>query len=173
MCLQGAAVTLAELGEFTRAAYLLEDLIMVCIDSPCVWCKIKKVKLSEALLGDNWLINLDLQKKPNDPDAFRLLGEVKYQLRDYEGSVAAYKRSTMVGMPELWVKLWSLIYLFAKRLSTFYVLNTSLALLKEIYLYLHWKCCKKNIVSFSLFFSLGKTSPMIHPTWYLMSYKLI
>ncbi|XP_058199173.1 uncharacterized protein LOC131314503 [Rhododendron vialii] len=61
--LEGAAVTLAELGEFTRAASLLEDLIM---------------------------------KKPNDPDAFRLLGEVKYQLRDYEGSAAAYRRSAMV-----------------------------------------------------------------------------
>ncbi|KAF7149660.1 hypothetical protein RHSIM_Rhsim02G0000100 [Rhododendron simsii] len=61
--LEGAAVTLAELGEFTRAASLLEDLIM---------------------------------KKPNDPDAFRLLGEVKYQLRDYEESAAAYRRSAMV-----------------------------------------------------------------------------
>ncbi|XP_058222648.1 uncharacterized protein LOC131332443 isoform X3 [Rhododendron vialii] len=61
--LEGAAVTLAELGEFTRAASLLEDLIM---------------------------------KKPNDPDAFRLLGEIKYQLRDYEGSAAAYRRSAMV-----------------------------------------------------------------------------
>ncbi|GFZ11622.1 tetratricopeptide repeat (TPR)-like superfamily protein [Actinidia rufa] len=39
------------------------------------------------------------KKKPNDPDAFRLLGEVKYELRDYEGSVAAYRRSAMVGVP--------------------------------------------------------------------------
>ncbi|PSR96995.1 Protein SLOW GREEN 1 like [Actinidia chinensis var. chinensis] len=36
------------------------------------------------------------KKKPNDPDAFRLLGEVKYELSDYEGSVAAYRRSAMV-----------------------------------------------------------------------------
>ncbi|KAJ0076000.1 hypothetical protein Patl1_35250 [Pistacia atlantica] len=61
--LQGAAVTLAELGEYTRAASLLQDL------------------------G---------KEKPTDPDVFRLLGEVKYELKDYEGSVAAYRVSTMV-----------------------------------------------------------------------------
>ncbi|KAM7476182.1 hypothetical protein LguiB_023425 [Lonicera macranthoides] len=61
--LEGAAVTLAELGEYTRAASLLEDLT---------------------------------KKKPSDPDAFRLLGEVKYELKDYEGSAAAYKSSAMV-----------------------------------------------------------------------------
>lgn len=31
------------------------------------------------------------EKKPRDPDAFRLLGEVKYELKDYEGSVLAYR----------------------------------------------------------------------------------
>ncbi|PIN23894.1 hypothetical protein CDL12_03405 [Handroanthus impetiginosus] len=31
------------------------------------------------------------EKKPSDPDAFRLLGEVKYELKDYEGSILAYK----------------------------------------------------------------------------------
>ncbi|XP_031249397.1 uncharacterized protein LOC116107231 [Pistacia vera] len=61
--LEGAAVTLAELGEYTRAASLLQDL------------------------G---------KEKPTDPDVFRLLGEVKYELKDYEGSVAAYRVSTMV-----------------------------------------------------------------------------
>ncbi|KAJ0007768.1 hypothetical protein Pint_30755 [Pistacia integerrima] len=61
--LQGAAVTLAELGEYTRAASLLQDL------------------------G---------KEKPTDPDVFHLLGEVKYELKDYEGSVAAYRVSTMV-----------------------------------------------------------------------------
>lgn len=60
--LEGAAVTLAELGEYRRAATLLEKLT---------------------------------EKKPNDPDAFRLLGEVKYALKDYEGSVVAYRSSTM------------------------------------------------------------------------------
>ncbi|KAL1551882.1 hypothetical protein AAHA92_19670 [Salvia divinorum] len=30
------------------------------------------------------------EKKPKEPDAFRLLGEVKYELKDYEGSVLAY-----------------------------------------------------------------------------------
>ncbi|CAL5374097.1 unnamed protein product [Camellia sinensis] len=61
--LEATAVTLAELGEYTRAGSLLEDLT---------------------------------KRKPNDPDAFRLLGEVKYELRDYDGSAAAYRRSAMV-----------------------------------------------------------------------------
>ncbi|KAK9281536.1 hypothetical protein L1049_004439 [Liquidambar formosana] len=61
--LEGAAVTLAELGEYTRAASFLEDLT---------------------------------KEKPSDPDAFRLLGEIKYELKDYEGSAAAYRSSTMV-----------------------------------------------------------------------------
>ncbi|KAL7221954.1 hypothetical protein ACSBR1_023816 [Camellia fascicularis] len=61
--LEATAVTLAELGEYTQAGSLLEDLT---------------------------------KKKPNDPDAFRLLGEVKYELRDYDGSAAAYRRSAMV-----------------------------------------------------------------------------
>ncbi|KAI4355928.1 hypothetical protein L6164_004652 [Bauhinia variegata] len=61
--LEGAAVTLAELGEYARAASLLDEL--------------SKEKLS-------------------DPDVFRLLGEVKYELKDYEGSVVAYKSSAMV-----------------------------------------------------------------------------
>ncbi|XP_047315313.1 uncharacterized protein LOC124919184 isoform X2 [Impatiens glandulifera] len=61
--LEGSAVTLAELGEYTRAAALLEDLC---------------------------------EKKSNDPEIYRLLGEVKYALKDYEGSVAAYRKSSMV-----------------------------------------------------------------------------
>ncbi|TKY64710.1 hypothetical protein E2542_SST14608 [Spatholobus suberectus] len=61
--LEGAAVTLAELGEYTRAASLLDDLT---------------------------------KEKPNDADVFRLLGEVKYELKDYEGSIAAYKSSARV-----------------------------------------------------------------------------
>ncbi|XP_057453981.1 uncharacterized protein LOC130745640 [Lotus japonicus] len=61
--LEGSAVTLAELGEYTRAASLLDDLT---------------------------------KEKPNDADVFRLLGEVKYELKDYEGSVAAYKNSAKV-----------------------------------------------------------------------------
>ncbi|XP_061361355.1 uncharacterized protein LOC133305223 [Gastrolobium bilobum] len=61
--LEGAAVTSAELGEYARAASLLDDLT---------------------------------EEKPNDADVFRLLGEVKYELKDYEGSVAAYKTSAMV-----------------------------------------------------------------------------
>ncbi|OVA01684.1 Tetratricopeptide repeat-containing domain [Macleaya cordata] len=61
--LEGAAVTLSELGEYSRAASLLESL-----------CK----------------------EKPSDPDVYRLLGEVKYELKDYEGSAAAYRSSASV-----------------------------------------------------------------------------
>ncbi|KAJ4826194.1 hypothetical protein Tsubulata_023783 [Turnera subulata] len=61
--LEGAAVSLAELGEYNRASALLQDLA---------------------------------KEKPNDPDVFRLLGEVKFELKDYEGSAAAYKSSAMV-----------------------------------------------------------------------------
>lgn len=42
------------------------------------------------------LIVNSLQKEPSDADAFRLLGEVKYELQDYEGSAVAYKSSAMV-----------------------------------------------------------------------------
>ncbi|KAK9087984.1 hypothetical protein Syun_030378 [Stephania yunnanensis] len=61
--IEGAAVTLSELGEYGRAASLLE-------------------KLSK--------------EKPRDPDVYRLLGEVKYELKDYEGSTAAYKSAVSV-----------------------------------------------------------------------------
>ncbi|KAK4361703.1 hypothetical protein RND71_016944 [Anisodus tanguticus] len=61
--LEGAAVILAELGEYNRASSLLEDLI---------------------------------KKKPSDPDVYRLLGEVKYELKDYEGSAAAFRMSAKV-----------------------------------------------------------------------------
>lgn len=37
-----------------------------------------------------------MQKKENDPDVFRLLGEVKYGLQDYEGSANAYRSASMV-----------------------------------------------------------------------------
>ncbi|XP_031480044.1 uncharacterized protein LOC116250514 [Nymphaea colorata] len=58
--LEGAAVTLVELGDYDRAASLLEKLT---------------------------------KEKQKDPDAYRLLGEVKYELKDYSGSVAAYRNS--------------------------------------------------------------------------------
>ncbi|XP_050289485.1 uncharacterized protein LOC126727650 isoform X2 [Quercus robur] len=63
IALEGAAVTLTELGEYTRAVSVLQDLTKV---------------------------------KPSDPDVYRLLGEVKYELKDYDGSVAAFKISDMV-----------------------------------------------------------------------------
>lgn len=37
-----------------------------------------------------------LQKKPSDPDGFRLLGEVKYELKDYAGSAKAYRTALVV-----------------------------------------------------------------------------
>lgn len=58
--LEGAAVTLVELGEYKRAASLLEKLT---------------------------------KEKPNDVEAYRLLGEVKYELKDFEGSALAYRSS--------------------------------------------------------------------------------
>ncbi|KAL8043657.1 hypothetical protein ABFX02_09G128049 [Erythranthe guttata] len=61
--LEGAAVTLAEMGEYKRSATLLEKLT---------------------------------EKKPSDPDAFRLLGEVKYELKDFDASVLAYKTAERV-----------------------------------------------------------------------------
>ncbi|XVF23312.1 hypothetical protein REPUB_Repub13aG0026400 [Reevesia pubescens] len=61
--LEGAAVTLTELGDYTRAASLLQDLA---------------------------------KEKTSDSDVFRLLGEVKYELKDYDGSAAAYKLSAAV-----------------------------------------------------------------------------
>ncbi|KAF9611693.1 hypothetical protein IFM89_034876 [Coptis chinensis] len=36
------------------------------------------------------------KEKPSDPDVYRLLGEVKYELKDYEGSAAAYRSSASV-----------------------------------------------------------------------------
>ncbi|XP_020261552.1 uncharacterized protein LOC109837640 isoform X1 [Asparagus officinalis] len=56
--LEGAAVTLAELGEYEPASSFLEKLI---------------------------------KERPNDIEAFRLLGEVKYELKDFEGSASTYR----------------------------------------------------------------------------------
>nr|GEV89053.1 tetratricopeptide repeat (TPR)-like superfamily protein [Tanacetum cinerariifolium] len=60
---EGAAVTLTELGEYTRAASMLEDLTKM---------------------------------KPSDPEPYRVLGAVKYELKDYEGSAAAYRTSAKI-----------------------------------------------------------------------------
>ncbi|KAK4748321.1 hypothetical protein SAY87_014907 [Trapa incisa] len=37
-----------------------------------------------------------IKEKPNDPDVYRLLGEVKFELKDYDGSSAAYRKSSAV-----------------------------------------------------------------------------
>ncbi|XP_078169648.1 tetratricopeptide repeat (TPR)-like superfamily protein [Carex rostrata] len=58
--LEGAAVTLVELGEYDKAVPLLEKLI---------------------------------KESPGYADAYRLLGEVKYELKDYDGSASAFKIS--------------------------------------------------------------------------------
>ncbi|KAI3803279.1 hypothetical protein L1987_31429 [Smallanthus sonchifolius] len=60
---EGVAVTLTELGDYTRAASILEDLAKM---------------------------------KPSDPEVFRLLGEVKLEMKDYEGSAAAYRSSAKI-----------------------------------------------------------------------------
>lgn len=39
-----------------------------------------------------------MQEKPSDPEVFRLLGEVKYELKDFEGSAAAFKVSSSVSL---------------------------------------------------------------------------
>lgn len=51
-----------------------------------IMCSIQQVSLAQT----------SLQEKSNDPDAFRLLGEVKFELKDYEGSVAAYRSASKV-----------------------------------------------------------------------------
>ncbi|XP_038985919.1 uncharacterized protein LOC103705755 isoform X2 [Phoenix dactylifera] len=58
--LEGATVTLVELGKYERASSLLDKLT---------------------------------KERPNNADAYRLLGEVKYELKDYEGSASAYRSS--------------------------------------------------------------------------------
>ncbi|KAG1330824.1 hypothetical protein COCNU_02G007920 [Cocos nucifera] len=58
--LEGAAVTLVELGKYEQASSLLDKLT---------------------------------KERPNDVDAYHLLGEVKYELKDYEGSASAYRNS--------------------------------------------------------------------------------
>ncbi|TXG46414.1 hypothetical protein EZV62_028087 [Acer yangbiense] len=56
------------------------------------WCDLGRIRrvysgcLSPSGLG---------KEKPGDPDVLRLLGEVKYELKDYEGSAAAYRLSAM------------------------------------------------------------------------------
>lgn len=47
------------------------------------------------------MIVLCSKEKANDPDVFRLLGEVKYELKDYDGSVAAYKSSARVSLLDI------------------------------------------------------------------------
>ncbi|XP_037487109.1 uncharacterized protein LOC119365571 isoform X1 [Triticum dicoccoides] len=58
--LEGAAVSLVELGEYQKASDLLEKLVKVI---------------------------------PEKAEAYRLLGEVKFELKDYDGSSSSYRNS--------------------------------------------------------------------------------
>ncbi|TVU39907.1 hypothetical protein EJB05_13351 [Eragrostis curvula] len=58
--LEGAAVSLVELGEYEKASTYLEKLVKVI---------------------------------PDKAEAYRLLGEVKFELKDYEGSSSSYKNA--------------------------------------------------------------------------------
>ncbi|CAD5165994.1 unnamed protein product [Musa acuminata subsp. malaccensis] len=58
--LEGAVVTMEELGDYEQASSLLEKLT---------------------------------KERPNNADVYRLLGDVKFELKDYDGSASAYKNS--------------------------------------------------------------------------------
>ncbi|KAK3126719.1 hypothetical protein QOZ80_7AG0561320 [Eleusine coracana subsp. coracana] len=58
--LEGAAVSLVELGEYEKASTYLENLVKVI---------------------------------PDKAEAYRLLGEVKFELKDYDGSSSSYKNA--------------------------------------------------------------------------------
>ncbi|KAF0908676.1 hypothetical protein E2562_027232 [Oryza meyeriana var. granulata] len=58
--LEGAAVSLVELGEYQKASDFLEKLVKVI---------------------------------PDKAEAYRLLGEVKFELKDYDGSSSSYRKS--------------------------------------------------------------------------------
>lgn len=113
--LQGAAVTLAELGDYTRAVSLLQDLAKVCSLLFWIWISSTLCCSSPAVHWISFIVLLKfiiyiLQEKPSDPDVFRLLGEVKYELKDYEGSAAAYRVSTMVMLSLIYGEL-SMLYI--------------------------------------------------------------
>lgn len=110
--LQGAAVTLAELGEYTRAASLLEDLKKVWSDTltTCLLVAAQQVPFQISLIFTLFMFYMT-QENPNDPDVFRLLGEAKYKLKDYGGSADAYKTASMVGMLSIYVILL-LLFMF-------------------------------------------------------------
>lgn len=64
-----------------------------------IFCLIETSPADNAILTLFWVgVRGFTQEKPSDPEVFRLLGEVKYELKDYEGSVAAYKVSSTVSL---------------------------------------------------------------------------
>lgn len=94
-------MTLTEMREYKRATTLLEKLAEVRHLLLVFFIVIKPEHLGLSQVGSSSskLVYFDLQKKPSDPDVFRLLGEVKYELKDYEGSVLAYKTADRVSKP--------------------------------------------------------------------------
>lgn len=101
---QGAAVTLAELGDYAKAASLLDDLTKVnnVLPMDIFWNLPIICCINHAVWSlNNWtdfFFPCLFKEKPNDADVFRLLGEVEYEVKDYERSVAAYKSSAMVSL---------------------------------------------------------------------------
>ncbi|CAN1298937.1 hypothetical protein LINPERPRIM_LOCUS24012 [Linum perenne] len=55
-----------------------------------------RLKQYESTLSISPKDPIALEEKPDDPEVFRLIGEVKYELKDYEGSVVAYRTSAKV-----------------------------------------------------------------------------
>ncbi|KAK9757088.1 hypothetical protein RND81_01G139100 [Saponaria officinalis] len=82
VALEGAAVTLAELGDYAKAATYLKDLTRLSL-------QISEITFSNHILRKY----KNYEERPSDPEVFRLLGEVKYELKDYEASISAYKSS--------------------------------------------------------------------------------
>lgn len=96
-------MTLTEMRDYKRAAETLEKLTEVfCL---LVFYESIFSQITEMKTYQSWVIFFqqwfDLQKKPDDPDVFRLLGEVKYELKDYEGSVASYKSAERVSLTDI------------------------------------------------------------------------
>lgn len=84
-------MTLAELGEYSRASSLLEELIKVFFGLMYFL-----LIMSLFYVHMNIMKSPVMQKKPSDPDVYRFLGGVKYGLKDYEGSAAAFRMSATV-----------------------------------------------------------------------------
>ncbi|CAA6667964.1 unnamed protein product [Spirodela intermedia] len=83
--------------EKERLQKKLRDYQVILSGSPNDLSALEGAAVTSAELGEfgqaSNLLEKLTKEKTKDPDAFRLLGEVKYALKDYEGSVAAYRDS--------------------------------------------------------------------------------